>query len=64
MTRKILSILLAITMVIGCAPLLSTQSKAATPTSGTCGENLTWTLDKDGTLSISGKGAMDDWEIG
>ena len=25
---------------------------------GTCGENLTWVLDSDGTLSISGTGAM------
>ena len=30
-------------------------------TSGTCGENLTWTLDDDGTLTISGTGAMDDF---
>ncbi len=28
---------------------------------GTCGENLTWTLDKEGTLTISGTGAMDDY---
>jgi len=29
--------------------------------SGTCGENLTWTLDKAGTLTISGAGPMDDY---
>ena len=29
--------------------------------SGTCGENVTWTLDSDGVLNISGTGAMDDW---
>ena len=29
--------------------------------SGTCGEALTWTLDKDGVLTISGTGAMYDW---
>ena len=29
--------------------------------SGTCGENLTWTLDSDGTLIISGTGEMDDY---
>ncbi|MGI6205283.1 MAG: leucine-rich repeat protein [Anaerovoracaceae bacterium] len=28
------------------------------PTSGTCGENLTWTLDEQGTLTISGTGKM------
>ena len=27
--------------------------------SGTCGENLTWTLDDKGTLTISGTGEMD-----
>jgi len=31
--------------------------------SGACGENLTWTMDsKTGTLTISGTGAMDDFE--
>ncbi len=30
-------------------------------TNGTCGENLTWTLDDEGTLTISGTGAMTDW---
>ena len=29
--------------------------------SGTCGGNLTWTLDSEGTLTISGTGAMDDY---
>ncbi|MBQ4578908.1 MAG: leucine-rich repeat protein, partial [Clostridia bacterium] len=31
------------------------------PTSGTCGENLTWTLDDAYVLTISGTGDMDDW---
>ena len=30
--------------------------------SGTCGENLTWTLDDNGTLTISGTGAMRNFE--
>lgn len=29
--------------------------------SGTCGENLTWTLSEDSTLTISGKGAMTNY---
>ena len=28
---------------------------------GTCGENLTWTLDDDGTLTISGIGKMENF---
>ena len=29
--------------------------------SGTCGANLTWTLDEDGFLTIEGTGAMTEW---
>ena len=32
--------------------------------SGTCGDNLTWTLDSEGTLTISGEGEMYDWTSG
>lgn len=28
---------------------------------GTCGKNLTWTLDDEGTLTISGTGDMDNY---
>ena len=31
--------------------------------SGTCGENVNWTLDADGTLTISGTGAMANYNI-
>lgn len=31
--------------------------------SGTCGDNLTWTLDDSGTLTISGMGAMADYNV-
>lgn len=31
--------------------------------SGTCGENLTWSLDKNGVLTISGTGEMYDYYI-
>ena len=30
--------------------------------SGECGENLTWTLDSEGTLTIAGTGDMDDYD--
>lgn len=35
------------------------QKNADGVDSGTCGENLTWTLDADGTLTISGTGEME-----
>ena len=48
-----------ILFVFGMA-LTGTVSATATPDSGTCGENVTWTLDADGTLTISGTGDMVD----
>jgi len=33
----------------------------AVDSSGTCGENLTWTLDIRGTMTISGTGAMENY---
>ena len=36
-------------------------SAASVVESGTCGENLTWTLDDEGTLTISGTGEMYDY---
>ena len=37
--------------------------KAKAATTGTCGENLTWTLDDEGTLTISGTGDMDNYSF-
>ncbi len=34
---------------------------ASTVASGSCGDNLSWTLDSEGTLTISGTGAMTVW---
>ncbi len=58
MKRKIISVLLCILLL---ASLLPVSAFADTTASGTCGANLTWTLDSDGTLTISGTGAMYDW---
>ena len=44
-------------------PLLSATLHAdPTLASGTCGDNLTWELTEDGTLTISGTGAMTDYD--
>ena len=71
MKKKVLSGLLAIAMLFGSAAALpegvfetsSTirASAVSSATSGTCGENLTWTLN-DGVLTISGTGKMTDYD--
>ena len=45
--------------VLLCAPVIIAQ--AVSGTSGTCGEELTWSLDDAGTLTISGTGAIEDY---
>ncbi len=71
--KKAISVLLVAVMVFGAAPLAGfvgldlpelnlLNVKAEAATSGTCGENLTWTFDEaTGELVISGTGAMSDW---
>ncbi|MGN0162784.1 MAG: leucine-rich repeat protein [Candidatus Ornithomonoglobus sp.] len=59
--KKLLSLLIAMTMFCAILPM-----SAAAASSGTCGAdgaNLTWTLDDNGTLTISGEGAMADGAI-
>ena len=58
MKRKLTSILLALVMVLALLPFGAATAEAAT--SGSCGSGVTWKLD-NGTLTISGKGAMTDF---
>lgn len=61
---QILGIILTVIMVIGVIPVEGMQfvmevyAEETAPTSGTCGDNLTWELSEDGTLTISGTGEM------
>ena len=43
---------------------LTVRDRAEYIDSGTCGENVSWKLDTDGRLIISGKGRMADYYIG
>ena len=64
MKKRIFSFVLAVLMIASLLP--ATALAADIVDSGTCGaegdgSNLTWTLDSEGTLTISGTGAMKDY---
>ena len=56
---KTVSIILSLIMLCTVMPL--TAFSETTVASGTCGDNLTWTLDSEGTLTVSGTGEMYDY---
>lgn len=58
--KRILSTILMLCLMLS---LLPGTAWAADAVSGTCGDNLTWTL-KNHVLTISGTGAMTDWSLG
>lgn len=58
MQKKFLIIVLALSVFCAFVPLV-----ASAETSGTCGKNLTWILDDYGTLTISGTGNMENWNL-
>ena len=47
-------------IVLGIVLFPGKELNAAEEKSGSCGDNVTWTLDDEGTLTISGTGAMSD----
>ncbi len=57
--KKVFSLVLAMLMFTALLPAAS----AAEIQTGTCGADLTWTLDKFGTLTVSGTGEMKDYYI-
>ena len=59
MKKKLLSGLLVLCLIFS---LLPVSAFADTTASGKCGDNVTWRLDGDGTLTISGTGAMEDYD--
>lgn len=66
---RLIAMMLAVCIVLGLLPG-SALAANTRPTSGTCGDGLTWTyepklstsgIDEGGLLTISGNGAMDDY---
>ena len=66
MKKRLLSFVLAVLMIASLLP--ATALAADRVASGTCGaegdgSNLTWTLDSEGVLTISGSGDMHDYDL-
>lgn len=58
--KQFFAVLLALCIVSCLVPLGAAAEEAEIVESGTCGDNLTWTLDSEGTLTISGEGRMEN----
>ncbi|MGN1320378.1 MAG: leucine-rich repeat domain-containing protein, partial [Acutalibacteraceae bacterium] len=57
--KKLFAIMVSLAILIACIPTVSVFAETQ---SGTCGKNVTWSLDTDtGVLTISGSGDMDDY---
>ena len=64
MKKLWISLILALALVLALGVTAQAAGAKDVLDFGTCGaegENLTWTLDEEGTLSISGTGAMADY---
>ena len=61
-TNKLISILLVFAMLLSMAPIsVFAATVEASGKFGASGSNLTWLLDSDGVLTVSGSGAMEDF---
>ncbi len=64
-TNRLISILLVVAMLLSMAPItVFAATVEASGKFGASGSNLTWSLDSDGVLTISGSGAMEDFANG
>ena len=61
MKKSILSIALVLCMVLALLP--AGVSAAKIVDSGNCGDNVKWTLDSDGLVTISGTGDIWDYQF-
>ena len=61
MKRRLLAILLVVAMCLSLFPVTAMADEHPDP-SAKCGDNLTWSLDDAGTLTISGTGDMYNYD--
>ncbi len=59
---EILAVVLSLVMLSSCAVFAETEVTGAMIAGGTCGDNLIWSLDDNGNLTISGSGEMTDYD--
>ena len=60
MKKRLLAAIMSLAMIL---TLLPATVLAIEPDSGSCGSGVTWSYDGAGTLTISGRGAMNDYQI-
>ncbi|MBQ6544663.1 MAG: protein kinase [Lachnospiraceae bacterium] len=61
---RILALCIAAFLVLaGAVTAILLSGRDKTPTSGNCGDALRWKLTRDGTLTISGTGMMNNYEV-
>ena len=60
MKKRLLAWVLSFALALSLLPV-GVLAAGSTVASGTCGDNLTWVLDSEGTLTISGEGEMSNY---
>ena len=58
MKKIIRTVLLLSVVMVLCCLFCANAASAEITNEGECGKSLTWTLDTDGVLTVSGTGAM------
>ena len=59
--KKTILMLAVIAALMAIAVAAAASDEADAESSGNCGNDLTWFLDDEGNLTISGTGNMQDW---
>ena len=64
MKKRLVSLCLALVFVLGLVPVGAFGAEIeASGTCGAQGDNVRWSLDSDGVMTISGSGAMEDYSV-
>ena len=61
MPERFLALLLCLLLCLSLFPAAACADTGSSPLSGVCGDELRWTLDEQGTLTVTGSGAMWDY---